>query len=78
MKYIVETHDVCKYKRESKVVSEVVYDNVKDFEVVVLDPDEVLARGSDMIDDHNEYLVLKFENGEDMMFRNSYVDLFRW
>lgn len=78
MKYIVETYDVCKYKRESKVVSEVVYDNVKDFEVVVLDPDEVLARGSDMIDDHNEYLILKFENGEDMMFRNSYVDLFRW
>lgn len=78
MKYIVEAYDTCKYKLESSVVSEVVYENVKKFEAIVLDPDQVLARGFDEIDDYNEYLVLTFEDGETSMFRNSYVDLFRW
>lgn len=78
MKYIAEVYDICKYKRESKVISEVVYENVNGFEVIVLDPDEVFARGFDEIDDHNEYLILTFENGETSTFRNSYVDLFRW
>ena len=52
------------------------YKGIKFWEIVTdEDAEEIEANG--LIDEHHEYLVLHFEDGNTATFRNSHVDMFR-
>ena len=76
MKAKIEIYDICKYNPESVVKHEVEYNDVVKYEVKAI-PDEEILREFDMVDDHGEYLILTFADGDTATFRNSYVDMFR-
>lgn len=57
---------------------EVEYNNVIGWEVKEIAEEEILKEtDGSCVDEYNEYLILKFENGETSTFRNSHVDIFR-
>lgn len=77
MKVILKIYDGDKYKLDSKVWGERRYDDVEDFEVKTISRHEILKETSeDGLDEHSEYLILKFNNGETATYGNSHVDLF--
>ena len=74
----IKVYDSCKYEAGSKKAAEVIYKNIKDYEVVT--GDRVTERGfeidEDIRDEYNEYLIITLENGETSTFCNSHVDMF--
>lgn len=76
MKIFVKVYDKSKYDAESKKIAECTYD-ISKMEVVTMTDNEIYNLGFDDVDEHGEYLVLTFDNGETSTFRNSRVDVFK-
>lgn len=77
----LDVYDVCKYtatKEDFEREKVAVYKHVAGFAVVSGEDAKELEAETDgsCIDDHHEYLVLYFEDGDTATFRNSYVDMF--
>lgn len=77
----LDIYSECKYTASAEVFENektVIYDGVTGFEVVTSEKAKQIEAETDgsCIDDHHEYLILFFENGDTSTFRNSYVDLF--
>lgn len=73
----VKVYDQSKYNTESQKIAEVEYQNIKGYEVKIIEDEEIYNMGFDDVDEYKEYLILTTENGETSTFRNSLVDLFR-
>ena len=74
----LKIYDGCKYTNITNKVKEVLYTNIKGFEVVTGERAERIISETDgsYIDEFNEYLVIYLEDGNTATFRNSHVDLF--
>ena len=68
-----------KYDRNSKKSAEVVYNNIKGYEVVTGEKAALIGKETDenSLDEYNEYLIIHLETGETATFCNSHIDLFR-
>lgn len=77
-KVLVKVYDGCKYKASSEKAYEVTYDYCTGFEVATGAEAKEIEAHTDgtCIDDYHEYLTLFFEDGTEVTFRNSYVDIF--
>lgn len=73
----IKVYDQSKYNAESQEVAEVEYQNIKGFEVKIIEDEEIYNMGFDDVDENKEYLILTTEDGETSTFRNSLIDLFR-
>lgn len=78
----VELYSECKYTASEEVFKNAIvveYDDVVYWDIVTGDEATALGLETDenSRDEHNEYLVLHFEDGSEATFRNSYVDMFR-
>ena len=75
----VKMYNGVKYDRNSKKVAEVVYNNIKGYEVVTGEKATLVGSETDEAsrDEYNEYLIITSENGERCTFCNSHVDMFR-
>lgn len=77
----VKVYNMNKYRNESEKIEEIWYRNIKRFEVVEGEKALKLEIENNFsapdIDDFREYLVITLENGEHIIFRNSFVDLFK-
>lgn len=76
----IEVHEALKWEatqEDSKVVK---YNGIKAWSIVSGEDAEEIESMTDAsgIDEHHEYLVLYFANGETATFRNSHVDMFIW
>ena len=78
MKYnvLLKVYDLPKYDERSQKVAEVEYTDVKNFAVMTKTDSEIYNMGFDEYDPYHEYLFLKFADGRESTFRNSYVDMF--
>ena len=77
----VEVYSECKYTADREVFENCktrIFENVINWEIVTgTDAEEIESMtDSESVDDHHEYLVLNFENGNTATFRNSYCDMF--
>lgn len=68
-----------KYNFENEKVSEVVYNDIRGYEVVTGEKATLIGNETDEAsrDEYNEYLIITLENGDTSTFCNSHVDLFR-
>lgn len=75
----IKVYDICKYEADSKKVAEVIYRNIKGYEVVTGDKATEIGNMTDEAsrDEYNEYLIITLADGETATFCNSEVDLFR-
>lgn len=71
----ITIYDTCKYKIDSVKVAEVIYKNIKSFEVKEIADEEIFAQGFDETDEYGEYVIIKTSDGENSTFRNSHVDV---
>ena len=75
----IELYSECKYTASEEVFENSIrhqYKDITNWEIVTdEDAEEIEANG--LIDEHHEYLVLHFADGETATFRNSHVDMFR-
>lgn len=69
----IEIYDGCKYERGIKEKTRVKYKNLKSAEILSY---EELENYEGEKDELNEYLKLTLENGETVVYRNSYVSMF--
>ena len=71
-------YDGCKYTNICNKVKEVLYTNIRGFEVVTGERATKIGEETDVNsrDEYNEYLVITLEDGNTSTFRNSHVDLF--
>ena len=74
----LKIYDGCKYTNICNKVKEVLYTNIKGFEVVTGKRAEQISSETDAssIDPYNEYLIVYLEDDSTATFRNSHVDLF--
>lgn len=75
----VNLYSECKYTASHEVYENrhvIEYSGLVKFEIVSGFQAREIELHSDLIDDHHEYLVLYFEDGDTATFRNSYVDMF--
>ena len=74
----IKVYDICKYKADSKKVAEVIYRNIKGYEVVTGDRATEIGNTTDYAsrDEYNEYLVIILNDGDTATFCNSHVDMF--
>ena len=74
----LKIYDGCKYTNICNKVKEVLYTNIKGFEVVTRERATKIGEETDenSRDEYNEYLVITLEDGDTSTFRNSHVDLF--
>ena len=74
----IKVYDICKYEADSKKVAEVIYRNIKDYEVVTGDRATEIGNETDDAsrDEYNEYLVITLNDGDTATFCNSHVDMF--
>ena len=77
----LKIYNMNKYRNESEKIEEIKYHNIKRFEVVEGEKALKLEIENNFsvldIDDFHEYLVITLENDEHVIFRNSFVDLFK-
>ena len=75
----VKFYDGVKYNLENEKIAEIVYNNIRSYEVVTGDiATEIgLETDEESRDEYNEYLIVTLENGETLTFCNSHVDMFR-
>ena len=74
----LKIYDGCKYTNICNKVKEVLYPNIKGFEVVTGERATKIGEETDgnSRDEYNEYLLITLEDGDTSTFRNSHVDLF--
>ena len=74
----LKIYDGCKYTNICNKVKEVLYTNIKGFEVVTGERATKIGEETDgnSRDEYNEYLIITLEDGDTSTFRNSHVDLF--
>ena len=74
----LKIYDGCKYTSICNKVKEVLYTNIKGFEVVTGErADQIISQtDGSCIDPFNEYLRIYLEDGSTATFCNSHVDLF--
>ena len=74
----LKIYDGCKYTNICNKVKEVLYTNIKGFEVVTGERATKIGEETDgnSRDEYNEYLLITLEDGDTSTFRNSHVDLF--
>lgn len=69
--------DKVKYEKDAKKYKLIKYNDVKSFQVNVVPANKILAEADESsVDPYDEYLVVKFVDGNTSTFRNSYVDVF--
>ena len=75
----VKVYSGVKYDLSNEKVGEVVYKDIKSFEVVTGEKATEIGSMTDNVskDEYNEYLVITFKDGQTATFCNSHVDLFR-
>lgn len=77
----LKVYNMNKYRNESEKIEEIKYRNIKRFEVVEGKKALKLEIENNFsvldIDDFREYLVITLENGEHVIYRNSFVDLMK-
>lgn len=77
----LKVYNMNKYRNESEKIEEIKYYNIKRFEVVEGEKALKLEIENNFsvldIDDFREYLVITLENGEQVIYRNSFVDLMK-
>ena len=75
----VKMYDDVKYSKFSRVAHEVVYHDIRKYEVVCGDIATLIGFETDenSRDRYNEYLIITLNNGETATFCNSNVDLFQ-
>ena len=75
----VKVYNGVKYNAEVEKVAEVVYSNIRDYEVVTGKRATQIGLETDenSRDEYNEYLVITLDDGETATFCNSHVDMFR-
>ena len=73
----IAIYDTCKYKVDSVKVTEVIYKNIKSFEVKEISDEEIFAQGFDETDEYGEYVIIKTNDNEVSTFRNSLVDVYK-
>ena len=74
----LKIYNGCKYTNICNKVKEVLYTNIKGFEVVTGERATKIGEETDgnSRDEYNEYLLITLEDGDTSTFRNSHVDLF--
>ena len=74
----LKIYDGCKYTNICNKVKEVLYTNIKGFEVVTGERATEIGLETDenSRDEYNEYLIITLEDGETSTFCNSHVDMF--
>ena len=74
----LKIYDGCKYTNICNKVKEVLYTNIKGFEVVTGEKATKIGEETDenSRDDFNEYLLITLDDGSTSAFCNSRVDLF--
>ena len=74
----LKIYDGCKYTNICNKVKEVLYTNIKGFEVVTGERATKIGEETDgnSRDEYNEYLLITLEDGDTSTFCNSHVDLF--
>lgn len=76
MEIKVKVYNGNKYEASSEKVAEVTYENVKSTRIAKFSDEEIYAMGFDDVDQHGEYFIMEFSDGETLTFRNSLVDAF--
>ena len=75
----VDLYDICKYAKNAKVIRNVRYTGVTAWDIIKGGGEakqiECLA-DENSIDPYHEYLVLHFNDGTTITFRNSFCDVF--
>ena len=78
MKMVMKLYDGNKYSSDSKKIKEIILDGVEEFRTVMMRKDQAQQLGCDEFDPYGSYLWITFEDGTQSMYRNSYVDLFKY
>ena len=75
----LKLYDGVKYNLENEKIIEIVYNNIRGYEVVTVESATQIGLETDenSRDEFNEYLIITLENGESATFCNSHVDMFR-
>ena len=77
MKLWLVVYDKVKYEKDAKKYKLLKYNDVKSFQVDVVPANKILAEtDGSSVDPYDEYLVVKFADGNTSTFRNSYADAF--
>lgn len=76
MKVEVRIYEGIKWEDPNPAVARVQY-NIKSFSIVNGEAAGVENTDGTCIDENDEYLVLKLEDGDTATFRNSHCDMFR-
>lgn len=77
MNFKITIYDSCKYRNDSVKVAEVIYKNIKGFEVKEIADEEIFAQGFDETDEYGKYVIFKTSDDEILTFRYSLVDVYR-
>ena len=77
MKLKVKFYSGCKYDKTSKRIAEHIYNDVMKLEIKVMTDEEIFADGYEVVDEHKEYAIMTFADGETVTFRNSHIDIFK-
>lgn len=77
MNFKITIYDSCKYRIDSVKVAEVIYKNIKGFEVKEITDEEIFAQGFDETDEYGKYVIFKTSDDEILTFRYSLVDVYR-
>lgn len=77
MRVKVKIYNGSKYDMNSEKAAEHIYDRIKEVITKEIPAPIMYDLGFDTVDPHDEYTILKFENGSTATFRTSFTDVFR-